>query len=127
MITYRQAKFDDVENIHKLLNDYAKEGLMLPRSRNAIYENLRDYIVAVQGSHLVGCGALHFVWDRLAEIRSLAVDPELKCTGIGRKIVELLEKEGVERAACDYIAGMTDNFAVKKFNELFVPKAFTMV
>mgnify|MGYP003483516258 FL=1 len=49
MITYRQAKFDDVENIHKLLNDYAKEGLMLPRSRNAIYENLRDYIVAVQG------------------------------------------------------------------------------
>ena len=97
MITYRQAKFDDVENIHKLLNDYAKEGLMLPRSRNAIYENLRDYIVAVQGSHLVGCGALHFVWDRLAEIRSLAVDPELKCTGIGRKIVELLEKEGVER------------------------------
>ena len=79
MITYRQAKFDDVENIHKLLNDYAKEGLMLPRSRNAIYENLRDYIVAVQGSHLVGCGALHFVWDRLAEIRSLAIDPELKC------------------------------------------------
>ena len=66
MITYRQAKFDDVENIHKLLNDYAKEGLMLPRSRNAIYENLRDYIVAVQGSHLVGCGALHFVWDRLS-------------------------------------------------------------
>ena len=56
MITYRQAKFDDVEKIHKLLNDYAKAGLMLPRSRNAIYENLRDYIVAMQGSHLVGCG-----------------------------------------------------------------------
>ena len=97
MITYRAAKFDDVEKIHKLLNDYAKAGLMLPRSRNAIYENLRDYIVAMQGSHLVGCGALHFVWDRLAEIRSLAVDPELKCTGIGRNIVELLEKEGIER------------------------------
>ena len=46
MITYRQATFDDVENIHKLLNDYAREGLMLPRARNAIYENLRDYIVA---------------------------------------------------------------------------------
>ena len=97
MITYRAAKFSDVESIHKLLNDYAKAGLMLPRSRNAIYENLRDYIVAVQGSHLVGCGALHFVWDRLAEIRSLAVDPELKCTGIGKNIVALLEKEGMER------------------------------
>ena len=47
MITYRQATFDDVENIHKLLNDYAHEGLMLPRARNAIYENLRDYIGAI--------------------------------------------------------------------------------
>ena len=67
MITYRAAKFDDVEKIHKLLNDYAKAGLMLPRSRNAIYENLRDYIVAMQGSHLVGCGAyilFGIVWQR---------------------------------------------------------------
>ena len=37
MITYRRATFDDVENIHKLLNDYAHEGLMLPRARNAIF------------------------------------------------------------------------------------------
>ena len=66
MITYRRAKFSDVENIHKLLNDYAREGLMLPRSRNSIYENLRDYIIAVENNRLVGCGALHFVWDRLA-------------------------------------------------------------
>ena len=44
---------------------------MLPRSRNAIYENLRDYIIAVEGNHLLGCGALHFVWDRLAEIQKL--------------------------------------------------------
>ena len=78
MITYRRATFDDVENIHKLLNDYAHEGLMLPRARNAIYENLRDYIVAIENNRLIGCGALHFVWDRLAEIRSLAVDPELQ-------------------------------------------------
>ena len=64
MITYRRATFDDVENIHKLLNDYAHEGLMLPRARNAIYENLRDYIVAIENNRLIGCGALHFVWDR---------------------------------------------------------------
>ena len=46
---------------------------------------------------MIGCGALHFVWDRLAEIRSLAVDPERKTQGIGRKMVELLEAEGIER------------------------------
>lgn len=41
MVIYRSATFDDVEKLHKLLNDYAAEGLMLPRSRNSIYENLR--------------------------------------------------------------------------------------
>ncbi len=55
MLEYRGATFDDVEEIHKLLNDYAKEGLMLPRSRNSIYENLRDYIVACdEDTKLVG-------------------------------------------------------------------------
>ena len=70
MVIYRGAKFSDVENIHKILNDYASEGLMLSRSRNAIYENLRDYIIAVDGAgRFLGCGALHFVWDKIAEIR----------------------------------------------------------
>ena len=97
MIVFRPATFSDVEHIHKLLNYYAKEGLMLPRARNAIYENLRDYILAVENNRLLGCGALHFVWDRFAEIRSLAVEPSLQKTGIGRQLVEHLEKEGIER------------------------------
>lgn len=118
MIIYRQAKFSDVENLHRLLNDYAKEGLMLPRSRNSIYENLRDFVVAVENNRLLGCGALHFVWDKLAEVRSLAIDPSMKRQGIGRQIVKMLEQEGMERgvtmfftltyqpgffAKCDYI------------------------
>lgn len=97
MIVFRPATFSDVEHIHELLNYYAKEGLMLPRARNAIYENLRDYILAVENNRLLGCGALHFVWDRFAEIRSLAVEPSLQKTGIGRQLVEHLEKEGIER------------------------------
>lgn len=132
MITFRQANFGDVEHIHKLLNHYAQEGLMLPRSRNAIYENLRDYIIAVENNRLLGCGALHFVWDRLAEIRSLAVDPSLKCTGIGRKIIEHLEHEGIERGVtmfftltyqpgffskCDYIETAKDKLPAKVWKE----------
>lgn len=98
MITYRSATFSDVENIHKLLNDYAREGLMLPRSRNSIYENLRDYVIAVDAAgNMLGCGALHFVWDKLAEIRSLAVAPNLKKSGIGRQLVAKLEEEGIAR------------------------------
>ncbi len=132
MIVFRPATFNDVEHIHQLLNDYAHEGLMLPRSRNAIYENLRDYILAVENNRLLGCGALHFVWDRLAEIRSLAVEPSLKKTGIGRQIIEHLEKEGVERgvtmffaltyqpgffAKCDYIETAKDKLPQKVWKE----------
>ena len=132
MVIYRSATFDDVEKLHKLLNDYAAEGLMLPRSRNSIYENLRDYVVAVENNHVIGCGALHFVWDRLAEIRSLAVDPERKTQGIGRKMVELLEAEGIERgvkmfftltyqpgffAKCDYIETAKEKLPQKVWKE----------
>ena len=91
---YRDAVFADVEPLHKLLNDYADIGQMLPRSRNSIYENIRDYIVAVEGEQVVGVGALHMVWDKLAEIRSLAVLPGYENKGIGRELVVLLEEEG---------------------------------
>ena len=33
-----------------------------------------------------------------------------------------IEKFGLEQTVCDYIAGMTDNYAIHKFNEIFVPK-----
>ena len=127
MIVFRPATFSDVEHIHKLLNYYAKEGLMLPRARNAIYENLRDYILAVENNRLLGCGALHF-----AEIRSLAVEPSLQKTGIGRQLVEHLEKEGIERgvtmfftltyqpgffAKCDYIETAKDKLPQKVWKE----------
>lgn len=96
-INFRPATFDDVESMHKILNDYAKEGLMLPRARNSIYENLREYIVAEVDGNTIGIGALHFVWDRLGEIRSLAIVPGYKKLGVGKKIVEFLEQEGLAR------------------------------
>ena len=97
MFDYRKATVDDVEAIHKLCNHYAAQNLMLPRSRNSIYENLRDYVVAIQDGQVIGCGAVHFVWNRLAEIRSLAIDPSLVKSGIGREIVSRLEKNAQER------------------------------
>lgn len=93
-ISYRDAVFSDAEDIHKLLNGYAAEGLMLSRSRNSIYENLRDYIVAVDGDKVIGVGALHMLWERLGEVRSLAIASDYKKKNIGREIVRRLEEEG---------------------------------
>lgn len=90
----RKATFHDVEAIHKLVNDYAQEGLMLPRSRNAIYETLRDVILIEKDGELIGVGSLHLSWDALAEVRALAVHPGYKRQGVGRRIVEALLEEG---------------------------------
>ncbi|MBP2649740.1 MAG: GCN5-related N-acetyltransferase [Firmicutes bacterium] len=90
---YRKAIFKDVEAIHKLVNAHAEDGAMLARSRNVLYETLRDMVLAEEDGVIIGVGALHLIWDELAEIRALAVAPEKKRQGIGSRIVEKLTKE----------------------------------
>jgi amino-acid N-acetyltransferase len=93
MITFRKAKMGDVESLHELINDFAAKGLMLPRSRNLLYEALREFMIAEVDGCLAGVGALHIVWDNLAEIRALAIKPEYQGSGIGKQlIVNLLEE-----------------------------------
>ena len=75
---YRKAKFDDVEPIYQLVRDYAAQGDMLPRSRNTLYENLRDIVVAEENGTVVGVGALRIMWDRLAEVCMMAIAPTLR-------------------------------------------------
>lgn len=93
---YRKATFKDVEAIHKLVNDYADKGLMLPRSRNAIYETLRDVVLAEDQGEIIGAGGLHLIWDELAEIRALAVVPDRTRVGVGGRIVGMLMDEARE-------------------------------
>ncbi len=90
---FRKATFKDVEAMHKLVNGYADQGLMLARSRNILYETLRDFILAEEDGQVVGAGALHLSWDELAEIRAMAVAPDKVKSGIGKQIVlELIEE-----------------------------------
>ena len=91
---YRKARFDDIESIYGLVNIYAAQGEMLPRSRNTLYENLRDMVVAEEEGRVIGVGALHIMWDRLAEVRMMAITPEHTRQGIGAEIVQLLLNEG---------------------------------
>lgn len=90
---YRKPKFSDVIVMQELINANAERGLMLPRSRNAIYETLRDFTLVEQDGKIIGVGALHVIWDEMAEIRALAVLPEAQKTGIGKKLVKLLVEE----------------------------------
>jgi len=84
----RKARISDIKELHKLINSYAEEGKMLPRSLNELYENLRDYSVFEENGEILGCCALHVSWEDLAEVKSLAVKPEHTGKGIGRKLIE---------------------------------------
>ena len=94
---YRKARFQDAETIYNLIYDYAQKGEMLARSRNTIYETMRDMVVAEnEDGEVVGVGGLHITWDSLAEVRSIAVSPNYKRHGIGSGIVKELIREGKE-------------------------------
>ncbi|HEX4751077.1 MAG TPA: N-acetyltransferase [Bryobacteraceae bacterium] len=95
-ISVRKAGMRDIPQILNLINAYAAGGIMLPRTEFELSENIRDFYVAYDGENLAGCGALHFYTPTTAEVRSLAVLPELKQHGVGRLIVEALEAEACE-------------------------------
>jgi amino-acid N-acetyltransferase len=92
----RRATLRDIPTIVRLINAYARDGIMLPRTEFEMAENIRDFIVAFDEAELVGCGALHFYTPLSGEIRSLAVQPGSKTKGIGRALVEALEEEARE-------------------------------
>lgn len=87
----RKAQIRDAKKIHALVNCYASQDLMMPRSLNEIYENIRDFwVAAVPRKGVVGCAALHVVgWDDLAEIKSLAVEKDQQKKGIGAALVQV--------------------------------------
>jgi amino-acid N-acetyltransferase len=92
-LTVRKAVMHDIAPILDLINGYAANGIMLPRTEFEMSEAIRDFTVVLRGEELVGCGALHFYSPTLAEIRSLAVGESAKKYGVGRRIVEALLAE----------------------------------
>jgi amino-acid N-acetyltransferase len=81
------AEVSDARAIHDLVNGFARRGEMLPRTMAEVYENLRDFSVVREADELVACGALHIMWEDLAEIRSLAVQEERQGQGLGALLV----------------------------------------
>ena len=83
----RKALIPDVKHIHRLLLDYARDGLLLSRSLAELYESLRDFYVYEVDGRVVGTAALNICWEDLAEVRSLAVHPDFNGRGVGRELV----------------------------------------
>jgi amino-acid N-acetyltransferase len=94
----RKARMSEVTQIHRLLGNYAGQGLLLPRSLSEIYDHLRDYFVieaSFKSNEIVGVCALGICWEDLAEIRSLAVAEDCQDKGYGILLVERCLEEAV--------------------------------
>ncbi len=93
----RKAVLNDVTAIHALLQLYSKKGELLARPLSKLYDHLRDFWVFEdpEKNKIVGCCALQFCWEDLAEIRSLAVDPGFTGRGIGSTLTERSIQEAV--------------------------------
>lgn len=84
----RPAAIGDVPDIHLLLEQYAAQGNLLPRTMSELYRHLRDFFVLDVGGKVAGCGALEIFTEDLGEVRSLVVADEFKGFGYGRLLVE---------------------------------------
>jgi len=91
----RKAKIQDIKAIHSLLQIYSSKGELLPRPFSKLYDHLRDFIVYFDETEneIIGCCALQFCWEDLAEIRSLAVHPDHLRKNIGRLLAETVLAE----------------------------------
>ncbi len=88
----RQARTSDVRVIRALIDQNVDSGRLLDKDLVNLYEDIQEFCVAescVDGT-VAGCGALHVMWEDLAEIRTLAVDESSRGQGIGNILVEEL-------------------------------------
>jgi amino-acid N-acetyltransferase len=92
-VIVRRARTSDVRDIQRLVAMYASDRILLAKAPVALYEDVPEFWVAerTDDGRVVGCGALHVMWEDLAEVRTLAVDPACRGLKIGYRIVaELL-------------------------------------
>jgi amino-acid N-acetyltransferase len=94
-----------VRGIRQLVEPLAERGVLVRKDAVAYYEGLQQFFVAeTPQGQVAGCGALHVLWDDLAEVRTLAVAPEYLGHGVGSALLRALLDEavrlGVARVFC---------------------------
>ncbi len=92
-ITVRRARVEDVRRIKELVDCYAGV-VLLTKQLVTLYEDVQEFWVAERNGAVMGCGALHVLWEDLAEIRTLAVHPDAVGQGVGHALVAQLVEQG---------------------------------
>jgi amino-acid N-acetyltransferase len=116
----RPGRTSDVRRIRELIDTYAPERRLLSKATVTLYEQVQEFIVGERAGEVVGCGGLHVMWEDLAEVRTLAVEPSVHGQGIGGvlldRLIERATRIGVKRVFC--LTFETEFFTRHGFHEI---------
>ncbi|MDP1878190.1 MAG: amino-acid N-acetyltransferase [Actinomycetota bacterium] len=103
-VTVRPARTTDIRAIRSFIDQYSTDGRLLSKATVTLFEDVQEFLVAEADGEVVGCGAVHVMWEDLAEVRTLAVDPARVGHGIGslllRALMDRARELGVKRVFC---------------------------
>jgi amino-acid N-acetyltransferase len=119
-VVCRKALPQDVDALYELIQGYAANGIMLPRSREALTRNIDTFFIAQDEVKLIGCGSLCRLGSDLVEIRSLGIVDGYKGQGIGTRLVDALMEEA-------RVLGIPKVMALTYETAFFQKNGFTIV
>jgi len=100
----RPAKTSDIKKIRTIIDAYVSGRRLLSKETVTLFESVQEFIVAEVDAEVVGCGALHVLWEDLAEVRTVAVIESMQGKGIGHTILENIlaraKEIGVKKVFC---------------------------
>ena len=100
----RPAKTSDIKKIRTIIDAYVSGRRLLSKETVTLFESVQEFTVAEVDSEVVGCGALHVLWEDLAEVRTVAVIESMQGKGIGHTILENIlsraKEVGVKKVFC---------------------------
>jgi amino-acid N-acetyltransferase len=103
-VNVRRARTSDVAEIRRLIDLYAADRILLSKETVTLFEDVQEFWVAEADGAVVSCGALHVLWQDLAEVRTLATDPACRGRGAGgsvlARLIETARDLGVTRVFC---------------------------
>jgi amino-acid N-acetyltransferase len=119
-VVVRPAKTSDIKKIRKIVDSFAEQRRLLSKETVTLYEGVQEFTVAEVGGEVVGCGALHVLWEDLAEVRTVAVVESMHGKGIGHEILENIlnraKEIGVKKVFC--LTFETKFFGAHGFTEI---------
>ena len=103
-VVIRAAKTTDVKKIRAIVDTYAVERKLLSKETVTLFESVQEFVVAEVDGEVVGCGALHVLWEDIAEVRTVAVVEQMHGKGVGHLILENVlaraKEVGVKKVFC---------------------------